>query len=110
LEEHERNGLTIAADLSSAVCDSDACLISTRAPEFRDVGRVLQENAKPGTVVIDGRRLLDPSAVDPQPFLAVGRGATGRQRGSSAFAGVTALLFGSLAELAEGIAVSPLMG
>lgn len=110
LEEHERNGLTIAADLSSAVCDSDACLISTRAPEFRDVGRVLQENAKPSTVVIDGRRLLDPSAVDPHPFLAVGRGATGRQRGSSAFAGVTALLSGSLAELAEGIAVSPLMG
>jgi UDPglucose 6-dehydrogenase len=74
LAEYDLDGLAVAPDLSAAIRGADACVISTRADEFLQVSRLLQAAAQDHTVVIDGRRLLDPSGFEGQRFRAIGRG------------------------------------
>jgi UDPglucose 6-dehydrogenase/GDP-mannose 6-dehydrogenase len=67
-------GVTFAADLDAAIREADACLIATRAPEFREVGEILLRMNREHTVVIDGRRLLDPESLEERHrYRAVGR-------------------------------------
>jgi UDPglucose 6-dehydrogenase len=73
----EENGVTIAAGLHDALVGAHACVIATRAAEFRNVGTVLQEMGDGHTRVIDGRRLLDPDSFDDEIFSAIGRSRTG---------------------------------
>jgi UDPglucose 6-dehydrogenase len=73
----EEKGVTIAAGLQDALLGAHACVIATRAAEFRNLGRVLQEMGDGHTRVIDGRRLLDPDSFDDEIFSAIGRSRTG---------------------------------
>jgi UDPglucose 6-dehydrogenase len=74
LGELEERGVTIASDLQSAIREADACLITTRAKEFRELGEILLRINKSRTIVIDGRRLLEPESFDDQDrYGAVGR-------------------------------------
>jgi UDPglucose 6-dehydrogenase len=50
------------ADLPAAVQDCDAVVIVTRWPQFEDVPQLIGKLAKP-PLVIDGRRMLDPTSV-----------------------------------------------
>jgi UDPglucose 6-dehydrogenase len=47
-------------DLPLAVAEADAVLLVTAWAEYREVPRLV----RPGTVIIDGRRLLDPASVE----------------------------------------------
>jgi UDPglucose 6-dehydrogenase len=74
LRELEDKGVTIASDIQAAIRDADACVIATRATEFREVGEILHRKNDKHTVVIDGRRLLEPNSFDDQDsYSAVGR-------------------------------------
>jgi nucleotide sugar dehydrogenase len=73
----EQRGVTIAAGLKEALRGAHACVIATRAAEFRELGSVLQEMGDGHTRVIDGRRLLDPDNFDNEIFRAIGRSRTG---------------------------------
>jgi nucleotide sugar dehydrogenase len=99
LPDHERKGLTVASSLVAAVRDADACLIATRADEFRDLDRILDEVGRPDVVVIDGRRLLDPSTIERHDFRAVGRGGSPEVQGRRpVIAGVATWLFAAVNE------------
>ncbi len=70
----EERGVTIAADVEAAIRDADACVIATRASEFREVGEILHAMNNKRTVVVDGRRLLEPESFEDQDrYGAVGR-------------------------------------
>lgn len=73
IEKYVERGMAIASDLESAIRGADACIIATRANEFREVDHLLDAVAQDDTVVIDGRRLLDPSVFQGRPFRAIGR-------------------------------------
>jgi UDPglucose 6-dehydrogenase len=77
----EERGVTIAAGLQEALHEAHACVIATRAAEFRNVGRVLHEMGDGHTKVVDGRRLLDPDGFDDELFSAIGRSRTGFAKG-----------------------------
>jgi UDPglucose 6-dehydrogenase len=80
LARFEEEGVTIAAGLQDALNGADACVVATRAAEFHGVARVLQEIGAGHTMVIDGRRLLDPDGFDDGVFSAIGRSRTGFTR------------------------------
>jgi UDPglucose 6-dehydrogenase len=74
LADLEQRGVTVAPDLHAAIREADACLIATRAGEFRELREILLRMNKKHTVVIDGRRLLEPDSFeDRQRYGAVGR-------------------------------------
>ncbi|MGH2729721.1 MAG: UDP binding domain-containing protein, partial [Actinomycetota bacterium] len=74
LKAWEQRGVTIAPDLQAAIEDADACVIATRADEFRSLKDVLRTKKNGRAAVIDGRRLLDPSSFeDYETYSAVGR-------------------------------------
>jgi UDPglucose 6-dehydrogenase len=79
----EERGVTIAAGLKEALRGAHACVIATRAAEFRKLGSVLQEIGDGHTRVIDGRRLLDPEGFDDKVFSAIGRSRTGFTGGAA---------------------------
>jgi UDPglucose 6-dehydrogenase/GDP-mannose 6-dehydrogenase len=74
LAQYVEKGMAIAPDLDSAIRGADACLIATRADEFRELSGLLEAAAQGRTAVIDGRRLLESSGFRGRPFRAVGRG------------------------------------
>ncbi len=43
---------------SEALKGSDACMILTDWPKFRELGGIIQENCKPPYLIMDGRRML----------------------------------------------------
>jgi UDPglucose 6-dehydrogenase len=73
LRSYETRGVKIADSLSSALEDVDACVITTAAPEFQVVPDMIRSSRDGVPLVIDGRRLLPPEAVDVSGYLAVGR-------------------------------------
>jgi UDPglucose 6-dehydrogenase len=67
-------GLTLAASPEAAMAGADAAVITTEWPEFRDVDWSAARRSLRGSVVIDGRRLLDRAAVEAAGlrYVAVG--------------------------------------
>lgn len=67
-----------AADtLAGAVADADVCVITTLAPEFAALPELVAARNGSAPLVVDGRRLLDPSAFEPELYLGVGRSERG---------------------------------
>ena len=66
-----------------AVRDADAVVIVTEWPELRDLASAETLEAMRGTLIVDGRNLLDPEATRAAGFVYEGIG-----RPSSAFAGL----------------------
>lgn len=69
----EETGVAVASGMQEALREAHACVIATRAPEFRNVAMVLEEMNGQEISVIDGRRLLDPASFEDTQFTAVGR-------------------------------------
>jgi len=65
----------VATSLAEAARSADACLITTRAPEFADLERLVAELDGDAPVIVDGRRALDPTHFRSGGYLAVGRQA-----------------------------------
>jgi UDPglucose 6-dehydrogenase/GDP-mannose 6-dehydrogenase len=63
--------VTVAATLDAAVADAEAILVVTRWREFERLPELLATQGR-NPVVIDGRRMLSPSAV--QRYEGIGRG------------------------------------
>jgi UDPglucose 6-dehydrogenase/GDP-mannose 6-dehydrogenase len=62
-ERHFGNTVTVASTLEAAVADAEAILIVTSWSEFRRLPDLLTSLGR-NPVVIDGRRMLSPSAVE----------------------------------------------
>ena len=71
-------GALVAAGLSEALESTDACVITTNAPEFEAVPDELEAIGKSNYVVVDARRLLDPLCFTG-PYIGVGRGPVRRE-------------------------------
>jgi len=75
--------VTAVESLAVALETAEACIITTNAREFADLGALLAERGRPGLVVIDGRRVLAGDELDEAVYVAVGRAADPRSGGHS---------------------------
>jgi hypothetical protein len=71
-------GALVAAGLREALESTDACVITTNAPEFEAVPDELEAIGGSDYVVVDARRLLDPLSFTG-PYVGVGRGPARRE-------------------------------
>lgn len=74
LEDFPGNGVTHIGDLRAAVKPADAVVLVTSWAEYRALPEVLAE-LDPAPLVVDGRRMLEPSAVER--YSGIGRGGNG---------------------------------
>jgi len=75
---HAVAGLRVAADAYEAARGADAVIIATDWTEFRSLDLARLHDAAPGSLLLDGRNLLNPAAVNAAGFLYQG---IGRQAG-----------------------------
>jgi UDPglucose 6-dehydrogenase/GDP-mannose 6-dehydrogenase len=71
--DYVARGAHVAPGLEEAVEATDACVITTNAPEFAALAEILRARADSSYVVFDGRRFLEPSSFDGI-YAGVGRG------------------------------------
>lgn len=74
LEDFPDIGVTHIGDLTAAVKPADAVLLVTGWAEYRALPEMLAE-LDPAPLVVDGRRMLEPSAVER--YSGIGRGGNG---------------------------------
>jgi UDPglucose 6-dehydrogenase len=73
LTGYATRGVKVAGDLAEALRAVDACVVTTNAPEFLELAETLATRGEASCVVVDARRLLDPSSFG-DAYIAVGRG------------------------------------
>jgi UDPglucose 6-dehydrogenase/GDP-mannose 6-dehydrogenase len=66
-------GARVAASLEEAVEATDACVVTTNAPEFTGLAEILRARPDSAYLVLDGRRFLEPSSFEGA-YAGVGRG------------------------------------
>jgi UDPglucose 6-dehydrogenase/GDP-mannose 6-dehydrogenase len=73
--EYARDGrVRVTRTLSEAVAGADACVITTNAPEFTELPKLLlQTGEADDLLVVDGRRLLNHDDVGEERYIGVGR-------------------------------------
>lgn len=82
--------LVIAASPAEAVRGADAVVIGTEWPAYRDLDWAALRDTMASPLVVDGRRLLDPEAMDALGYRYEAIGSPGLQQASEAPRGATA--------------------
>jgi UDP-glucose 6-dehydrogenase len=70
------DGVEIASTLADAIGDVEACLVTTLAPEFDELERLLRERNGTRPLVVDGRRGIAPAGFPDHGYVGVGRAAS----------------------------------
>ena len=73
LTSYADQGVRLAGSVADALETADACIVATNAPEFMELAATLADLDHPARVVLDARRILDPSAIG-DAYVGVGRG------------------------------------
>ena len=72
-------GVEFAPDALEALSGADACVVVTEWPEFATLDWHQARSRMAGTLVVDGRNCLDPSAVTSAGLVYEGIGRSARQ-------------------------------
>ena len=67
------DGVEIASSLAEAIGDVEACVVTTLAPEFDELERLLRERNGTRPLIVDGRRGIAPAGFSEHGYVGVGR-------------------------------------